>query len=113
MNPEMVDVPKVEVALKEKNSGADFDRLIRTSNWMIIFTFLGSAVLNYFVSIYFLEGYKPGSPEYTEAIGRQMLWGFVVIAVPSVAMMIFAMLWLFKGLKRLTGLDMDHIMLPR
>lgn len=113
MNPEMVDVPKVEAALKEKDSGTEFDRLLRSSNWTIIFTFLGSAVLNYFVSIYFLEGHKPGSPDYSEAIGRQMLWSWVIIAVPSLAMMIFAMIRLFKGVKRLTGLDMDHIMLPR
>ena len=37
----------------------------------------------------------------------------VVIGVPSMAMMIYAMLRLFKGLKQLTGLDSDQIMLPR
>jgi hypothetical protein len=33
--------------------------------------------------------------------------------VPSLAMMIYAMLRLFRGLKDLTGLNSDQIMLPR
>ena len=48
-----------------------------------------------------------------EAIGKQTGWGWVVIGVPSMAMMLYAMFRLFKGVKRLTGLDTDQMMLPR
>ena len=74
---------------------------------------LMSAALNYFLAIYFIDGKEPGSTEYTEAIGKQTGWGWVVIGVPSMAMMIFAMMRLFKGVKRLTGLETEQIMLPR
>jgi hypothetical protein len=113
LNPDVVDVAKVENAITAHNARPDFDRLIKTSTWLLVATMLMSAALNYFLAIYFISGHEPGSTEYTEAIGRQTGWGWVVIGVPSMAMMIFAMLRLFKGLKRLTGLNTDEIMLPR
>lgn len=113
MNPDVVDVAKVENAIAANNARPDFARLINTSTWLLIATMLMSAVLNYFLAIYFIDGKTPGSTEYVEAIGKQTLWGWVVIGAPSAAMMIFAMLHLFKGLKRLTGLETEQIMLPR
>jgi hypothetical protein len=113
MNPEVVDVAKVENAIAAHNARPAFDRLIKTSTWLLCATMLGSAALNYFLAVYFIGGKEPGSTEYTEAIGKQTGWGWVVIGVPSMAMMIFAMLRLFKGVKKLTGLETEQIMLPR
>ena len=113
LNPEIVDVKKVETAIAEHNARSAFDRLIRSSTWLITGSMLMSAALNYFLARFFLDGLTPGSTEYTEAIGKQTGWGWVVIGVPSMAMMLFAMFRLFKGVKRLTGLDTDQIMLPR
>ena len=113
LNPEMVDVAKVENAITEHGARAEFDKLMKSSTWLLVASMLLSAALNYAVAIYFLSGKEPGSTEYTEAIGRQTGWSWVIIGVPSMAMMLFAMMRLFKGLKRLTGLDTEQIMLPR
>lgn len=113
LNPDVFDVRKMENAIDAHNVRPDFDRLIRSSTWLLIGSMLLSAVLNYVLAIYFLTGKEPGTSEYTEAIGKQTGWGWVVIGVPSMGMMLFAMMRLFKGLKRLTGLNSDEIMLPR
>jgi len=113
LNPEIVDVKKVETAVAEHKARPAFDKLIRSSTWLLTGSMLMSASLNYFLAMFFLDGLTPGSTEYTEAIGKQTGWGWVVIGVPSMAMMLFAMFRLFKGVKRLTGLDTDQIMLPR
>ncbi len=113
LNPEVVDSKKVEAAIAEHNARPAFDRLIKTSTWLLTGSMLMSAVLNYFLAIYFLDGLTPGSTEYTEAIGKQTGWGWLVIGVPSMAMMLYAMFRLFKGVKHLTGLDTDQILLPR
>jgi hypothetical protein len=63
--------------------------------------------------MYFLADKTPGTPEYTAAIGAQTGWGYLVVGVPSLAMMGYALIRLFKGLKQLTGLETDDIMLPR
>ena len=44
-------------------------------------------------------------------VEKQLLW--VVIGVPCMVMMVYAMMRLFKGVKRLTGLETDQILLPR
>lgn len=113
LNPDIMDVKKLEKAIDEHQSHAAFDRLMHSSTLLLVASMLLSAVLNYVLAIYFLEGTVPGSQEYTEAIGKQHGWGWLIIGVPSIAMMLFAMMRLFKGLKTLTGLTTDDLMLPR
>ena len=113
LNPDVVDVPKVESAISEHNARAEFDRLIKSSTWLLAGSMLMSAALNYFLAVYFISGTEHDKELYNAAIAKQTGWGWVVIGVPSMAMMIYAMLRLFKGVKRLTGLDTEQIMLPR
>lgn len=112
MNPEMMDVGRVEEAISVHDARPAFDRLIRTSTWMLMGSMLLSAVLNYFLALYFLKGLAPGSPEFTEGIGKLSAWGWLVIGLPSAVLTVWAMFRLFRGLKQLTGLDTDDIMLP-
>ena len=113
LNPDLLDMPKVEAAVEKTGSRRSYEQLLWTSTLLLTATMLLSAVLNYFLAIYFLADKVPGSPEYTAAIGAQTGWGYLVVGVPSLAMMAFSLLRLFKGLKALTGLETDEIMLPR
>ncbi|MBP7949181.1 MAG: hypothetical protein KA004_05950 [Verrucomicrobiales bacterium] len=113
MNPEMLDVPKIEKAIDSNNCRMEFSRLLWQITWLLAGSFLLSAVLNFVLAMHFLDGKQPGSEEYTQAIGRQTGWGFLVIGVPMMAFLITAFLRLIKGLQRLTGLSQDDLMLPR
>jgi len=113
LNPDIVDVLKVESAVAANSARAAFDQLIRSSTWLLVGSMLMSAVLNYFLAVYFISGTEHDKQLYNAAIAKQTGWGWVVIGVPSMAMMIFAMMRLLKGVKRLTGLDTDQILLPR
>lgn len=113
LNPDLMDMPKIEKAIEAGNQRAGYERLLWTSTLLLTFSMLLSAVLNYFLAMYFLSDKVPGSPDFTAAIGRQTGWGYLVVGVPSLAMMGFALFRLFKGLKHLTGLDSEQIMLPR
>ncbi len=113
MNPEMMDVGRVEQAIDEHNARPAFAQLIRTSTWMLMGSMLLSAVLNYFLALYFLRGLAPGTPEFTEGIGKLSAWGWLVIGLPSAVLTVWAMFRLFRGLQHLTGLKTDDFMLPR
>lgn len=113
LNPDMLDMPKIEGAIERSQSWPGYERLLWTSTLLLTATMLLSAVLNYFLAMYFLADKTPGSPEYTSAIGAQTGWGYLVVGVPSLLMMAFSLFRLFKGLKDLTGLTGDDIMLPR
>ncbi len=113
MNPDMMDVGKVERAIEAHGAREAFDGLIRSSTWLLIGSMLLSAVLNYFLALYFLNGKVPGTTEFTEGIGKVSAWGWVVIGVPSAGLTVWAMIRLFRGLKQLTGMESDDFMLPR
>ncbi|RYD29617.1 MAG: MFS transporter [Verrucomicrobiaceae bacterium] len=113
LNPDIMDVPKIEKAIETGNQRAGFERLLWTSTLLLTFSMLMSAVLNYFLAMYFLADKVPGSPAFTAAIGRQTGWGYLIVGVPSLAMMGYALFRLFKGIKNLTGLDSEQIMMPR
>lgn len=113
LNPEMMDMPRLEAAVARTNSQREFEKLLWTSTLLLTASMLLSAVLNYFLALYFLQGKTPGTSEYTAAIGAQTGWGYLVVGVPTLAITIFAFWWLIRGLKRLTGMGMEELMLPR
>jgi hypothetical protein len=106
-------VGKVERAIEAHGAREAFDGLIRSSTWLLIGSMLLSAVLNYFLALYFLNGKVPGTTEFTEGIGKVSAWGWVVIGVPSAGLTVWAMIRLFRGLKQMTGMESDDFMLPR
>jgi hypothetical protein len=113
LNPDMVDVKKVEAAIDAHSARSAFNRLIRSSTFLLMASMLLSAVLNYFLALFFLKGLQPDTPEYTGALAKLTGWGWVVIGVPTAAMTIWAMIRLMKGVRQLTGLTSDEIFLPR
>ena len=46
-NDQVIDVPRVEAALDERGQRAAFTRLLNGSSWLLAFSFLISAVLNF------------------------------------------------------------------
>jgi len=113
LNPDIVDVAKVEKAIAVKEARPEFDRLIKSSTWLLVASMLFSAVMNYFLAVFFIKGTEHDKNLYNEAIAKQTGWGWAVIGVPSMVMMLYALFRLFKGVKHLTGLETDDILLPR
>ncbi len=113
LNPDLMDVNKVEAAVDRNEQRPAFDKLMWQTTFILAGSFVLSAVLNYGLALYFLEGKEPGSEEYTASIGKITGWGFLVIGVPMMGCLIWAFVRLTKGLQRLTGLTQDDLMLPR
>ena len=113
LNPDMMDVAKIQRSIAEKQQQPAFDQLMWQTTLTLAGSFILSAFLNYALALYFLSGKTPGSEEYTAAIGKQTGWGFVVIGLPMMAFLIMAFMRLMKGLQRMTGLKQDDILLGR
>lgn len=113
LNPDLMDISKIDTALDLHEQRPAFDRLLWETTLTLAGSFVLSALLNYGLALYFLTGKDPGSESYTAGIGKVTGWGFVVIGLPMMGFLIFAFLRLTKGLQRLTGLTQDEIMLPR
>jgi len=107
-NPQVIDVPKVDAALAERQTRHGFDRLLVTSSYLLTISFLLSAVLNFGLARYLLKS-PTGTPEFNAELAKMHLLSWPVIVLPSLAMTLLALWRLLSGLKNLTGLSMDEI----
>ena len=106
LNPEMVDLPKIEAKIKENRSEKKFQALISSSSWLVVASFLVSAVLNYVLARVVVTS-PAGTPEFNEQLGRMQGLSYIVIFVPSMAILLIALFRLFSGIQRLTGLEWE------
>lgn len=106
LNPEMVDLPKIEKNIQARQNEKAFQGLISSSSWLVVASFLVSAVLNYVLARVVVTS-PAGTPEFNEELARMQGLSYIVIFVPSMAILIVALYRLFSGIQRLTGLEWE------
>jgi hypothetical protein len=108
LNDSVVDVPRIEAALDEKCTRPQFDKLLESSTWLLAGSLGLSAVLNFALARVVLKS-PAGTPEFTAELGKMTWMSYPVIVVPSMAIMIYILMRLFKGIHHLTGLGLEDI----
>ena len=107
-NPEIMNVERVQEALKKHSAEAEFEKLLTFCTWLLAGSFLLSAVLNFILARWMVVS-PSGTDAFNDEVSKMMGWSFVVIAVPSMAIMMVALLKLMGGIKRLTGLELEQV----
>ncbi len=110
LNPELVDLPRIEEAVRQRNSRPAFQSLIQSCTWLVGASFLVSAVLNYVLARIVVTS-PSGTPEFNDELGRMQGLSYIVIFIPSMAIMIVALFRLYNGIARLTGLSWEDFIL--
>ncbi|MGF1450140.1 MAG: VC0807 family protein [Opitutales bacterium] len=108
MNRALMDVERVEGALEARGNQTRLNRLLTHATLWIVASFLFSAVLNYVLAAWIVTA-ESGTAEFNDQIGNLTLVSFGVIAIPSTAILMFAIWRLAVGLHRLTGLPYEVI----
>lgn len=108
-NPQVIDVERVDAALTARNAHDGFKVLMRQSSYLIAASMLISAVLNYAFARWIIV-----SPPDTEAFNQElakMHWiSMLGLSIPVIAMMMYALWKLMKGLEKISGLTIDEIL---
>lgn len=117
-SPQIFDIKKIESVVKEKNALEPYGKLLYTCTICFAASFLISTFANYFLAQYFLGDIdftdkKEARKLYNNGVGKLTFWGFITIGVPILVILMFVMWYLVTGLKKLTGLDTEEILLPR
>lgn len=107
-NDQILDVPRVEAALAQRQTQGPFEDLLKQASLWLACAFLGSAVLNFGLARYVLCS-PAGTPEFNAELGRMHMLSWPVIVAPSMAVMMLVFWRLIKGLTGLTGLSQDEI----
>jgi hypothetical protein len=109
-NPEIINVEIVRGRLMESGKQGEFEQLLTRCTWLLGASFFVSAILN-FVLARIIVRTNPAENGllFNQELGALALWSWPVIVVPCTAVMMFAFWQLFKGIKRMTGLELEEV----
>lgn len=109
LNEDIIDVKKIDNALDERGTRAQYDSALKTATYWVAASFLLSAVLNFALASYIFKS-EVGTEAFNEEVGTMTALSFPVIALPTTIMFIFAMVKFFGALSKNTGLSLEEIM---
>ncbi len=116
-NDGLFDVKRIEKSVKEKDTQTDYKSLLWKCSLIMFGSFCVSAVANLALSLYFFDGLDPSlldwKVKYNEIVGKITGWGFLVIGAPFFIVMAFILYFMLTGLKKITGLESDEILVGR
>lgn len=116
-NDSVFNIPVIEQAVAEKGTHTEYARLLWHSTLLFACSFAVSTVLNLALAIQFLgtldHKAADAKEQYNAGVAQITGWGFLVIGVPLLFFLGFTLWRLLSGLKRITSLDQEKILLPR
>jgi hypothetical protein len=108
-NPQVIDVDRVEAALLARGTQPEFERLMKSASYLLAAAFLLSGGLNYGFARQIIRS-APGTELFNQELARMHWVSLLGISLPSMAMMMYALWQLLKGLQAATGLTLDEIL---
>ncbi len=108
-NEAFMDTKKVENAVVENEKETEFAKTMRNATWMLASSFLLSAILNFLLAKWIVVS-ESGTDAFNSELGTMNLYSYPVIVLPCMVITIFAMLYVFKQIRVLTGLELEEIM---
>jgi hypothetical protein len=108
-NPEIMQVEKVQAKLRAHQAEAAFEKLLVRCTWLLAASFLLSSVLNYFLARWIVVS-PSGTEAFNSEVSKMMAWSWPVIAIPSMVIMMFALMQLLRGIKSMTGLELEEVL---
>lgn len=110
-SPELFDVELIENSLDEKGTRSDFENVISSCTVWVVGSFILSAILNYVLAEWLVKS-PSGTPEFNSEIGKMTALSWPVIALPTTAVMMVALMKLMKGIEKATGHNLDDVLHP-
>jgi intracellular septation protein A len=105
----IIDKDKIYPILEAQGKMDDYERRTSVATWLLAFTFILSAVLNFVLAKVVVTA-DGGTQLYTEQIGRMTALSFPVITVPVFITLTATIFYIMSTLSKLTGLEMDEVL---
>lgn len=102
LNDAVLNWDKLNLALAQTQQESAFAKSIYTANYILAGSFFLSSGLNYGLAKYILVS-EPGTQAYTEELAKMTAMSYPVIVIPSMIIMVLAMVYIFKKMGQLTN----------
>lgn len=110
INPELLDMDKLQQALVAKNNATEFERRMSRAGYIVAASFFLSSLLNYILAKAIVVS-APGTTAYAEELGRMTWLSYPVIVLPSMVMLLAAIIYMFRQIGKLTGQSLEDFIL--
>ena len=110
-NPQVLNTELIDRKLDETNTRPAFNKIFSKCNWLLVLSFGISGILNYYLARVIVTTH-PGTDlaAFNAELGKMSALSWPVIALPSSAIMMWALWKLISGLTKLTGLKFEEMM---
>jgi len=116
-NDTIFDIPKIEKKVGELGRETDYGKVLLNATILFAVSFFLSTLLNFAMAMWFLGDLNHAAADareiYNEKVAKITGWGFLVIGVPIMAFLFITLRKLLSGLRHITGLGDDELMMPR
>jgi hypothetical protein len=109
MSEKLFNVELLHEKLREKGNEAKFEKRLVGLTWGLASSFFLSSALNYGLAKIILKS-EPGTEAFTAEIGKMTGLSYIVVMLPSMAVMILVLIALIKTLTHLTELKLDDLL---
>jgi intracellular septation protein A len=109
LNDAVVNTQSVSQALTANNAHHDFNKLLLNASLFLSGSFFLSALLNYILAVVILTA-DPGTELFNQQLGKMTALSFPVIALPLTVILSANLLYIFRGISRLTNLSMEQLL---
>jgi len=105
---QVIDQNKVESTLRTKKLKRLYDRRIDCGAYLVALSFVLSAVLNFILARLIVVS-QPGTEAFNAELGKMTALSYPVIVLPSLLLLVVAVLYVVSGIEKYTGLDVESI----
>ncbi len=116
-NDTIFDVPKIEAKIAERGEETRYAGLLNGATRIFAASFFLSAVMNVGMAQWFFRGFDSAAldalEKYNGIVGKMHWVGLLVIGVPLMGILFVILTRLLKGLKELTDLKDEELLMPR
>jgi len=109
LNGELLDNAKLYAALEQQQHTLAFEKKLAQAGYLVAASFFLSSALNYILAKVILVS-PPGTTAFNEELGKMTWLSYPVIVLPSMAMLFFAIWFIFSSISKLTGKELDSFM---
>lgn len=111
-NDKILRVDRIAQALEAHQNQQAFDQSLKVASWLVAGSFFLSSFLNYALAKWIIVS-PAGTAAFNEELGKMTALSFPVISIPATIVMMAALFYLFRSIKKLTGLSLEEVIVEQ
>lgn len=111
-NDKILQTQRIADALKAHGNEQAFEFSLKVSSVLVAGSFFLSSVLNYALAKWIMVS-PAGTAAFNEELGKMTALSFPVISIPATIVMMAALFYLFRSIRKLTGLTFEDIIIEQ